>query len=187
VAEDYVQPHNYANSRLNKEMNMINTIQSNFAHAARALHAVDENLSRAIGSDLPQVLMGFGLACGLIATLALFLSVKCEIRIHASSSRTRIESLAQKLDQARAPEPDALPATIESGPGNSQMNVGRVYASPINRSGMNAGKRVQAMRMVRRNQDIEHIAAALGTSRREVELLIRVQRMGAPQIRTAVN
>jgi hypothetical protein len=27
----------------------------------------------------------------------------------------------------------------------------------------------------------------LGTTRREVELLIRVQRVGAPQIRTAAN
>jgi hypothetical protein len=172
---------------------MPDAIQTGFAHAAlahaaRALHAVHENLSHVIGSDLPQVLLGFGLACGLIATLALFISVKREIRIHASSSRTRMEALAQKLDQARRElEPDPLPAAMESGLADSQMNAGRVYASPFNRSGMNAGKRVQAMRMVRRNQDIEHIAAALGTTRREVELLIRVQRAGAPQIRTAVN
>jgi hypothetical protein len=167
---------------------MLNAIQIGFAHAARALHAIHENLSRVICADLPEVLLGFGLACGLIATLALFLSVKREIRMHASWSHTRLEALAQKLHQARRePEPDSLPATMESGLGDSQMNVARVYPSPVNRSGMNAGKRVQAMRMVRRNQDIEHIAAALGTTRREVELLIRVQRVGAPQIRTPVN
>jgi hypothetical protein len=174
-------------------MNMTNSIQTNFAHAAlahatRALHAVHENLSRVIGADLPGVLLGFGLVCGLIATLALFLSVKREIRIHASRSRTRMEALAQKLDQARRePEPDPLPAAMESGLVDSQTNSSRGYAAPVNRSGMNAGKRVQAMRMARRNHDVEHIAAALGTTRREVELLIRVQRGGAPQIRTAVN
>jgi hypothetical protein len=174
-------------------MNVSDAIQTDFAHAAlahaaRALHAVHQNVFRAIGGDLPELLLGFGLVCGLIATLALFLSVKREIRIHACRSRTRLEALAQKLDQARSEsEPDPLPAAMESGLGDSQMNVARVYASPMNRSGMNAGKRVQAMRMVRRNQNVEHIAAALGTTRREVELLIRVQRAGAPQIRTPVN
>ena len=34
------------------------------------------------------------------------------------------------------------------------------------------------MRMLRRGEDVAHVAAALGVPRREVELLIRVQSMG---------
>jgi hypothetical protein len=33
------------------------------------------------------------------------------------------------------------------------------------------------MRMVRRHENVSHIAAALGVTRREVELLIRVHRI----------
>jgi hypothetical protein len=44
---------------------------------------------------------------------------------------------------------------------------------------LNLSKRVQAMRMLRRNEDVSHISAALGVTRREVELLIRVQKMSA--------
>jgi hypothetical protein len=35
------------------------------------------------------------------------------------------------------------------------------------------------MRMVRRNEDTSHIAAALGVTRKEIELLIRVQKMSS--------
>jgi hypothetical protein len=46
------------------------------------------------------------------------------------------------------------------------------------RAGLNLNKRVHAMRMLRRGEDVGHIAAALGVPRREVELMIRVQSIG---------
>jgi DNA-binding NarL/FixJ family response regulator len=46
-------------------------------------------------------------------------------------------------------------------------------------SGMNLNKRTQAVRLLRRGEDVGHIAAALGVPRGEVELLVRVQQMSA--------
>jgi len=102
------------------------------------------------------------LACGLAASLALFLSMKREVRSNARKTRVRVDEIAQKVaaSQAREPEPVVIqPAAL--------------------RPGMNINKRVQVMRMVRRNEDISHISAALGVTRKEVELLIRVQKMSA--------
>lgn len=98
------------------------------------------------------------LAAGLIGTLALFLSAKREFQIASSKNRKRIEEMAARVSefQAREPEPVFVPM-------------------PAARSALNLNKRVQAMRMVRRNEDISTIAAALGVTRKEVELLIRVQ------------
>lgn len=42
-------------------------------------------------------------------------------------------------------------------------------------SALNVNKRVQAMRMARRGDPPERVAALLGVSRREVELLLKVQ------------
>jgi hypothetical protein len=53
----------------------------------------------------------------------------------------------------------------------------RFVPAPL-RAGLNLNKRVHAMRMLRRGEDISHIAAALGVPRKEVELLIRVHSIG---------
>ncbi len=99
------------------------------------------------------------LATGLAACLGLFWSVKREIYAHALKSRKSIAELSRTLE---APVKEAEPVYV---PG----------AAP--RAGLNVSKRVQAMRMVRRNENVSHIAAALGVTRREVELLIRVHQM----------
>ncbi len=102
------------------------------------------------------------LACGLIASLALFFSMKREVRTNALKSGKRFDEIAKRVEEARAREPEPI------------------YVPPAQpRSGLNMNKRVQAMRMVRRNEDISHISAALGVTRKEVELLIRVQKMSA--------
>jgi len=98
------------------------------------------------------------LAAGLIGSLALFLSTKHEIRRNAAKSRKRIEDVAARITEV--PPRDAAEPVF-------------VYSAP--RSGLNMNKRVQAMRMVRRHEDIATIAAAVGVTRKEVELLIRVQ------------
>ena len=98
------------------------------------------------------------LSAGLISALALFVSVKREIQVNAAKNRKRLEEMAARVSefQNQAPEPVYVPV-----------------AAP--RSGLNLNKRVQAMRMVRRNEDVSTIAAALGVTRKEVELLVRVQ------------
>jgi predicted component of type VI protein secretion system len=98
------------------------------------------------------------LASGLAACLTLFWSVKREVHAYARKNRNRMDELSRTL-HAPASEPEPI----------------YVLAPP--RSSLNISKRVQAMRMVRRNENVSHIAAALGVTRREVELLIRVQQI----------
>ena len=101
------------------------------------------------------------LTTGLAASLALFLSLKREMRASAASHRQRLEEISGRLHEA-----DAHPAEPA------------YFPVPL-RPGLNINKRVQAMRMARRKEDVSHIAAVLGVSRKEVELLIRVQKMAA--------
>lgn len=105
----------------------------------------------------PYILIAFTLTSSLVG----FLAVALEMQILASRNRKKFEELSLKLSYApaKAPEPDYLP--------------------PAARSGLNMNKRVQAIRMFRRNEDVSHIAAALGATRREVELLIRIHKMTA--------
>ena len=106
---------------------------------------------------IPYILLG----CGLIASLALFVTIKREMRMSAARSRQRMDEIARRLEETNRREPE--PVFIGAPP----------------RSGLNISKRVQAMRMLRRNEDISHVSAALGVTRNEVELLIRVQKMSA--------
>jgi hypothetical protein len=53
---------------------------------------------------------------------------------------------------------------------------------PIPHSGMNLNKRTQAVRLLRRGEDVGHVAAALGVPRGEVELLVRVRQMSAKRV-----
>ncbi len=108
------------------------------------------------------------LAAGLAAALALFLSVKQEIRAQARKNRARMEQALQRLEQARL--------ALENGP---PVNAATASPQTIPRSGMNLNRRVQAERLLRRGEDIGHVAAALGVPRREIELLIHVQKLSA--------
>jgi hypothetical protein len=103
------------------------------------------------------------LSFGLMASLWLFLSLKREIRSHASKHRKRVEELAEQLQ--KTPEPAPQPELA--------------WVPPAPRAGFNLNKRVHAMRMLRRGEDLAHIAAALGVPRQEVELLIRVHKLTA--------
>jgi hypothetical protein len=112
---------------------------------------------------IPTLTLYVLLAAGLAAALGLFWSVKREIHAQGVRSRKRMEELARSIEQRPAPDPEPV----------------YIPASP--RPGLNISKRVQAMRMFRRNEDVAHISAALGVPRREVELLIRVHQV-KPQI-----
>jgi hypothetical protein len=108
------------------------------------------------------------LATGLIAALALFVSMKREMQKNAAAHSKQMLELASKLNLTpTASEPAFIP--------------------PPARSGLNMSKRVQAMRLLRRNEDVGHVAAAVGVTRSEVELLIRVQKLSAMAASSAAN
>jgi hypothetical protein len=114
------------------------------------------------------------LAFGLGAALILFLSVKQEIHAQARKNRARMEDALQQLQCAQR---SLLENEIPEKP------AGALFAAspPLGafRASMNLHRRVQAERLLRRGEDISHVAAALGVPRREIELLIRVQKLSA--------
>jgi len=114
-----------------------------------------------------QLVPYFLIAAGLSSTLALFLALKREMFGHAARQKRRIEEMVMRLDEAARPvvPPFVIPAPL--------------------RAGLNLNKRVHAMRMLRRGEDVSHIAAALGVPRKEVELLIRVQAIGKARAASA--
>ena len=105
---------------------------------------------------LPFILIALGVAAAAI----LFVSVKREVQAQARRNRASLDEVLEKLTRSAA---EAEPAPFVVAP----------------RSGLNLSKRVQALRLHRRGEDVSHIAAALGVPRREVELLIRVQHLSA--------
>jgi hypothetical protein len=119
-------------------------------------------------------LIQFGLlALGLAAALALFVSLKYEVRVQARKDRERLDAVLKRLQDAERPAPYP-PAGEAPAPVPFAL-----------RSGMNISKRVQAIRLLRRGEDVSHVAAALGLPRREIELLVRVQKLSAQRARAA--
>jgi hypothetical protein len=110
-------------------------------------------------------LVQFGLlAAGILAALGLFLSLKRELRAQARSGSARLDEIQEQLRQARHPAPEPPPPS----------------PAPVAlHSGMNMNKRVQAVRLLRRGEDIGHVAAAVGAPRSEIELLLRVQKLSS--------
>lgn len=111
--------------------------------------------------QLPLIAVAFALC------FYLFLSVKTELHtsdkrriIDGEVARARIETLERELNGIRrdfvALQMPALPATS---------------------NGINHNNRTQAIRMIKLGEGPERISAALSLPRKEVELLIKVQRL----------
>jgi hypothetical protein len=111
------------------------------------------------------------IAAALFSTLALFITVKREIFGQARRQKKRIEAMVIRLDEAQRPA--VVPETATP-----------FVPAPL-RAGLNLNKRVHAMRMLRRGEEVSHIAAALGVPRKEIELLIRVQALGKARVASA--
>jgi hypothetical protein len=110
------------------------------------------------------------LAVGLIASLCLSLGAQRAIQRQARKHRKAVEELAGRIAAAspvvaRAPQ-EPPPETVRS----SSSGV---------RPMLNLNQRVQALRLLRRGQDIGHVSAVLGMTRKEIELLMRVQELAA--------
>src|SRR5258708_2729052 len=104
-----------------------------------------------------------GTAVGLLACLALFVSVKRELRREITRSRQQTAEILERLQAVEA----------SSAAREEPLWTG---ASPPS-SGLNLHKRVRVSRMLRRGEDTARIAAALSIPRSEVELLIRIQEL----------
>ncbi len=123
--------------------------------------------------NIPNIFLFGLLIMGLMASIALFISLKYEVRVQARKDQARLDAMLKRLEEAErpAPVPDPEPEVAEP-----------IFAL---RSGLNMNKRVQAVRLLRRGEDIGHVAAALGVTRREVELLVRVQKISAQRASAA--
>ncbi len=119
---------------------------------------------------LPYLLI----AAGLLSSLGLFLALKREIRQHVFRHKTTVEDMMARLLEAERPLQSAV----------GQEHAVTFVPAPLG-SGLNLNNRVHAMRMLRRGEDIAHIAAALRVPRREVELLVRVQSIGKTRAASA--
>jgi hypothetical protein len=97
--------------------------------------------------------------------LYLFVSLKREI----ARNRQRAERRHAEIEAAVA----ALRKTVDE----VEERAGMLVPPPPTSSGLNPGKRNQALRMHRRGDSPEYIAAALGLPAGEVQLMLKVQRM----------
>ena len=108
-------------------------------------------------------------ALGLTVTLVLFLSLKADMHRTAKRERLRIDAVLARLQEAH-PVAEREPVLVP--------------ASGV--TGLNLHRRVHALRLLRKGEDLSHIAAALGIPRHEVELLVRVQNfVGERQVSVA--
>ena len=93
-----------------------------------------------------------------------------DVRLDYARVRARMDAIQARLMEAEHPAPEPAATAIS-----------------LLRSGMNVSKRVQAMRLLRRGENVAHIAAALGVPRREVELLIRVHQLSTARAASAAS
>ena len=104
------------------------------------------------------------LALGLTASLVLFLTCKREIQVAARRQGRKIEELETRVQVLQTRQEDAPRDSIPT------------YAS---RAAFNFHQRTQALRLLRRDEDVGHVAAALGVPRAEIELLVRIQEINS--------
>ena len=102
-----------------------------------------------------------------IFSVCLFLSAKRDFQVCDDRRRRDAESAAGDI-AALAKRVGELERDLASFPQT---------AAPALTSGMNMNKRAHALRLVRQGEGPEHIAAALSLPRKEVELLLKVNRI----------
>ena len=98
---------------------------------------------------------------GLVGALGLFLSLKQDVEARSRKERVRIKEILVRLEEAETKLSLPQPVFVAEPP----------------RSSINVPQRVQAMRLHRAGKTEGEIAAALGISRREVELMVRIHQM----------
>ena len=111
--------------------------------------------------QLLLMVIAFGL-CG-----HLFISVKKDLQGSERRRKQETETASSRITALES-ELAGLKREMESMPA--------LVATPAG-AGINLNKRTQALRMMKLGEGPEHIASALSLPRKEVELLVKVQRM----------
>jgi hypothetical protein len=112
----------------------------------------------------PLVQYGF-LAFGLIACLALFLSVKLEVARVRRSVNTSRDSVAVST------------ATLATELATLREEIGSAEATLPTGQELNLTRRAQALRMQNSGESPAAIAATLRVPRNEIDLLLKLQRL----------
>ena len=111
------------------------------------------------------------IALALASCIACFISVQGQVYRLRRAANASQDALKQKIEEmestvstiGRRPEPQVIEVPVRPSAGV--------------RPSLNLTKRTQALRMRRRGESIESIAAALATPRNEIELLVKVYEM----------
>jgi len=111
-------------------------------------------------------------AVALAACIACFISTKSEVHRLRRAATASQDELKQKIEQMES-------AVSSIGRHQPEPQVIEVPVRPAAavRPSLNLTRRTQALRMRRRGESIESIAAALSTPRNEIELLVKVYEM----------
>lgn len=111
---------------------------------------------------------------GLILCVVLFVLVKAEM--HALTRRTEQK---QKALEASLRQIEQAIEELRIGLREADERTGVLVPPTPPRAGLNLTTRAQALRMYRRGEPPERIAAALHVPENEVRLLIKVHQLGA--------
>jgi hypothetical protein len=112
------------------------------------------------------------LATGLAACLYLFALAKREWRAAGDRCTERLKTAQSEIEKLRG-EIETLSVRLR----DTEENAGMLVPPPPVFSGLNLGKRSQAIRLARRGEKPAQIAAELQIPAREVELLLKVHRI----------
>lgn len=112
------------------------------------------------------------LVAGLAACLYLFALAKRDGRAAEKRWTERLKTAESEVEKLRD-EIEELRVRV----GDTEENAGMLVPPPPVLSGLNMGKRSQAIRLARRGEKSAQIAAALQIPAREVELLLKVHRI----------
>ncbi len=104
--------------------------------------------------------------------LYLFFQLKLELGVLENRHEEKVRELEHEIAAARAALEEFRVALREA-----QDHAGLLVPPTPPPSGLNLGKRAQALRLHRRGDSPESIAAALGLPRSEVELLVKVHQI----------
>ena len=122
---------------------------------------------------IPLMPLGL-LAAGLVASIYLFISLKRDLqkgRARLKRELTRAEAENHELKRRI----EELGVRLEE----AEDRAGVLVPPAPPRSGLNLGRRTQVIRMWRRGDRADTIAASLNLPKNEVELLLKVQQFAA--------
>lgn len=125
--------------------------------------------------NAPVLLLGFAVVLSVAAIgLGLFAAWRAQVLVMLADERTRAGlERCQDVSADLRVAVDGLAARLQ----DIELQPSAAATPAIPRAGLNLSKRSQVLRMHRKGDAAERIAAALEVPRQEVELLIKVHRI----------